>query len=81
MAETVLKIKCAPITWPVGMGKRLKGIYHLYQDKVILYEGSTERKVEYKEIQGLDNPELDELLSFQAKELRDEIELEYIIIS
>ena len=24
--ETVLKIKCAPITWPVGMGKRLKGI-------------------------------------------------------
>lgn len=73
--ETVLKIKCAPITWPVGMGKRLKGIYHLYQDKVILYEGSTERKVEYKEIQGIDNPELDELLEFQAQELRDEIEL------
>ncbi len=73
--ETVLKIKCAPITWPIGMGKRLKGIYHLYQDKVILYKPDTERRQEYDEIQGLDNPELDEKLGFQAQELRDEIEL------
>ena len=73
--ETVLKIKCAPITWPIGMGKRLKGIYHLYEDKVILYKPSTERRQDYEEIQGLDNPELDTLLGMQAAELRDEIEL------
>jgi peptide chain release factor 3 len=73
--ETVLNIQCAPITWPIGMGKRLKGIYHLYEDKVILYKPSTERRQDYDEIQGLDNPELDKLLGTQADELREEIEL------
>lgn len=73
--ETVLDIQCAPITWPIGMGKRLKGIYHLYQDKVILYKPSTERKLDYDEIEGLDNSKLDEKLGTQAQELRNEIEL------
>src|SRR5690606_30129995 len=27
--ETVLGIQCAPVTWPIGMGKRLKGVVHL----------------------------------------------------
>src|SRR3546814_3048023 len=26
--ESVLGIACAPLTWPIGMGKRLKGVYH-----------------------------------------------------
>ncbi len=73
--ETVLKIQCAPITWPIGMGKRLKGIYHLYQDKVIIYKADTERRQDHVEIQGLHNPELDKLLGSDASELRDEIEL------
>lgn len=73
--EDVLNIQCAPMTWPIGMGKRLKGIYHLYQDKVILYKANTERIEDYKEIQGLDNPQLDELLGSQADELREEVEL------
>ena len=24
--ESVLKIHCAPVTWPIGMGKRFKGV-------------------------------------------------------
>ena len=24
--ESVLQIQCAPITWPIGMGSRLKGV-------------------------------------------------------
>jgi peptide chain release factor 3 len=66
--ESVLKIKCAPVTWPIGMGKAFKGIYHLREDKIYLY-GSD------KIIQGLANPELDVLLDYQAKELREQIEL------
>ena len=27
--ENVLKIKCAPINWPLGMGKEFKGVYNL----------------------------------------------------
>src|SRR5210317_848351 len=30
--EEVLKIACAPITWPIGMGRELRGVYHLYED-------------------------------------------------
>ena len=73
--EAVLKINCAPMTWPIGMGKRLKGIYRLYDDCVRLFAG---RGVEGEDdlfIQGLDNPQLDELLGDMAAELRDEIEL------
>lgn len=74
--ETVLAIRCAPVTWPVGMGKRFKGIYHLYQDVVYLYQsGKNTQKQQAKAIKGLDNPQLDELLGAEAKELRDEIEL------
>ena len=75
--ETVLNIQCAPVTWPVGMGKRFKGIYHLYQDRVYLYQpGKNTERQEAVVIQGIDNPELDELLGeAEALELRDEIEL------
>jgi peptide chain release factor 3 len=73
--EDVLKIDCAPMTWPIGMGKNLKGIYCLYDDSVRLFAG---RGVEGKSdqfIQGLDNPDLDSILGEMATELRDEIEL------
>ena len=36
--EEILEIRCAPVTWPVGMGKRFQGIYHLQEDAVHLYE-------------------------------------------
>src|SRR6186713_2835505 len=36
--ESVLRIQCAPITWPIGMGSRLKGVYHLLDDEVHVYE-------------------------------------------
>jgi peptide chain release factor 3 len=74
--ESVLGIKCAPITWPVGMGKRFKGIYHRYEDKVYLYQGGKNaQRQDAMVIEGLDNPELDVLLAETAQELREEIEL------
>ncbi len=74
--ESVLKIKCAPVTWPIGMGKRLKGVYHIHNDAVHLYDPHHDGKImEGEVIQGIDNPRLDELLGSQAEELREEIEL------
>ena len=74
--EEILKIKCAPITWPIGMGKRFKGIYHLHEDAVHLYaSGSSSKRQEVRVIKGLNTPLLDEVLGDQASELRDEIEL------
>src|SRR5262245_62951250 len=32
--ESVLKIVCAPVTWPIGMGRELSGIYQLLEDRI-----------------------------------------------
>jgi peptide chain release factor 3 len=74
--ESVLDIQCAPVTWPIGMGKRLKGVYHLLDDDVHLYESGKNYVTQQAEIiSGIDNPELDRRLGPDAAELRDEIEL------
>ena len=74
--ERVLQIQCAPITWPIGMGKRFRGIYHLYNESVHLFSSTHGGKINTGEIiQGLDNPRLDVLLAEQADELRTEVDL------
>ena len=75
--ETILKIQCAPVTWPIGMGKQLKGVFHLYNDSVHLFSSTHGGKIQTGEvITGLDNPKLDEILGATvASDLRDEIEL------
>lgn len=74
--EQVLRIQCAPVTWPIGMGKRFKGVYHLGRDAVHLYSPTHGGKIQQGEvIQGLGNPRLDEVLGSQAQELREELEL------
>ncbi|MGD8931765.1 MAG: peptide chain release factor 3 [Chromatiales bacterium] len=74
--EQVLKIQCAPVTWPIGMGKRLKGVFDLRTNTTHLFSATHGGKIKMGEvIEGLNNPHLDELLGDQAKELREEIEL------
>jgi len=74
--EEVLKIRCAPITWPIGMGKRLKGVIDLRNETVHLYDPEHGGRIsEGEKIQGLDNPHLDEVLGDMAGELREEVEL------
>ncbi|WP_027966917.1 peptide chain release factor 3 [Halomonas halocynthiae] len=75
--ETVLNIQCAPMTWPIGMGRQFKGVYHLYNDVIHLYtQGQGSRVPEDKRIEGLDSPEVDTVLGADlAEELRMEVEL------
>jgi len=37
--ETVLRIECAPVTWPIGMGRAFRGIYHFDRGEIVLYQG------------------------------------------
>ena len=74
--ESVLGIHCAPITWPIGMGRSLKGVYHLQQDRIYLYEGGKrERASERRVIEGLDSAAAAEVLGGDLQAFRDEIEL------
>jgi peptide chain release factor 3 len=41
--ESVLNIHCAPVTWPIGMGKRFHGVYHLINDEVLRFSAGEEK--------------------------------------
>jgi len=74
--EDILKIQCAPITWPIGMGKQFKGVFNLYENNVHLYSSAHGGKIQEGEvIEGLDNPRLDELLGSMIEDFREEVEL------
>ncbi|MBO9490177.1 peptide chain release factor 3 [Endozoicomonas sp. G2_1] len=74
--EDILKIKCAPITWPIGMGKEFKGVYNILTDETILYATGQGHTIQEKRvIKGLDNPELDAEIGNYAEDLREELEL------
>ena len=69
--ETDLDIQCSPVTWPIGSGSRLLGVYHLLKDEVCLYSKDSEAKL----IKGIDSAEAAEALGTQLLELKEEIEL------
>lgn len=74
--ESVLKIACAPITWPLGMGKTFRGVYHLLDNQLLRFAPGEERRTEAMElISGLDNPELDRLFPLEVGQLRHDVEL------
>ena len=74
--ENVLKIKCAPINWPLGMGKEFKGAYNLYTDTVHIYRQGRGGEVPTDDrIQGLDSAQVEEFLGTYADGFKDEIEL------
>ena len=74
--EDVLKIKAAPINWPLGMGKEFKGVYNLYTDTVHLYASGQGHAIpEDKQIKGLDSDEFSQLMGSYADDVREEIEL------
>ena len=74
--EDKLQIECSPLSWPIGMGKRFKGVYNLYRKELNLFTpGGDQRNTETVKISDLNDPLLDQLLGRQAEELRTDIEL------
>jgi len=75
--ESVLGIQCAPITWPIGMGQRLKGVVHLVTGEVHLYEqGRNFTRQDSTIFSSLDDPQLEARIGApMLAELRDELEL------
>jgi peptide chain release factor 3 len=74
--EKVLGIATAPVTWPIGSGRALRGIYHLLQDRIYVYlAGERGRVGENRVIAGLRSAEAGELLGDSLQEVAAEIEL------
>ncbi len=74
--ENKLQVECSPLSWPIGMGKRFKGVYSLYKKELHLFaSGQGTKSWEGIVIKDLSDPKLDEYLGSQADELRTDIEL------
>jgi len=74
--EDKLQIECTPLSWPIGSGKWFKGVYNLYRRELHLFTpGGATRHQAGIVIRDLDDPQLDELLGSQVKQLREDVEL------
>lgn len=61
--ESVLKIHCVPLTWPIGMGQDFVGVYHFAEDKSYLYQkGHGTEIIEIESRDGYDYPDIREKL-------------------
>ena len=74
--EEKLKIECAPLSWPIGMGKLFKGVYDRHRKRLQLFIPKLATHHENdKIIANLTDQTLDEILGSQARDLRNDIEL------
>ena len=74
--EETLQIECAPLSWPIGMGKNFRGTYNLYHKKLTLFEAGNDRVTnDGITINSLADPKLDEILGGQAEALREDAAL------
>ncbi len=74
--ERVLGIRTTPVTWPIGMGRELAGIYHRLEDRIYVYEpGAAGRVGVNRVIDGLHSIAGREFLGERAAALDDELEL------
>lgn len=75
--EEKLNIKVKPMTWPIGMGLRFKGVYNLNEKNINLFEADKQRIAkESIEIKDLVSSQLNETIGDEAADqLREDVEL------
>ena len=74
--EAELQIQVRPLSWPIDMGQRFKGVYNFYEHKLDFFTPSKQSVTESFEIKDLDSPLLDKYLdAVLADKLRSDVTL------
>jgi peptide chain release factor 3 len=75
--EQKLGIRVCPLSWPVGMGQSFKGVYSLYEKKLVLFRPHGKQEEEgIVEISGLTSKELEKHIGERpANTLREEVHM------
>ncbi|MDG1162118.1 MAG: peptide chain release factor 3 [Burkholderiales bacterium] len=73
--EAVLNIHCAPITWPIGMGKRLAGIYDIAKDETLLYDAASQDQRDVNAVKGLHQELVNDQFSAEVSDTKEEVSL------
>ena len=72
--EAELGIGVQPLSWPINMGQKFKGVYNIYQQKLNLYTPNKQRISETVAVD-LNSAQLDEMVgSDDAQKLRTDLE-------
>ncbi len=74
--EKKLKMPVCPMTWPIGMGKTFKGVYNLFEKRLVLFKPHAKKDEEAVEISSLEDPRLVSLLGeSMARSLIEDVAL------
>lgn len=75
--EAKLKIKVCPLSWPIGMGDRFKGVYNIYKKELNLFSpNKTGISDDVKSIDDITSKDIDAIIGeAPAEELREELEM------
>ncbi|MBI2258284.1 MAG: peptide chain release factor 3 [Flavobacteriia bacterium] len=75
--EEKLNIKVRPLSWPIGIGDRFKGVYNLYDKNLNLFQANkTKIAKEIVQIDNISDNLLNEIIGeAPANELREELEI------
>ena len=74
--EAELQINVRPLSWPIDMGQRFKGVYNIYEQGLNLFTPDKQRITESVAISDIHSPELERHISpEQAEKLRADLEL------
>ncbi len=75
--EQTLALEVTPASWPIGMGKEFLGCYDILHDELLLLpKGQNSNLAQGIKVDGLNDPQLDELLPEHAiKKLREDVEM------
>lgn len=73
--EKELQIKVRPLSWPIGQGRKFKGVYNIYEQQLNLFTPNKQRVTEKVEVD-IQSEELDKQVGeHEAAQLRDDLEL------
>ena len=74
--EAELGIRVRPLSWPINMGQKFKGVYNLYKSTLDLYTPNKQVVTESIQFTDINNPELETLVGeADAQKLREDVDL------
>jgi len=74
--EAKLNIRVRPLSWPINMGDRFKGVYNIYEKKLNLFSPNKTRISEdIISFDDLSDSQLDDIIGEDADKLRADIDL------
>lgn len=74
--EAELKINVRPLSWPINIGQKFKGVYNIYEKNIDLFTPDKQKIQERVEIENINDSRIDEAVGEEdAQKLRDDIEL------